>query len=121
MVGFAGLAEFVPAVIAALYAGHYIDKHNKKYPCLVVCFLHVLRLSTRHDQLALFAVSQYNSCYRNIIYCFLHRHHPFLCQPAATSMIAAIVSREQLPKAISYNSSTLAYIISLAAMPLAGF
>ena len=30
MVGFAGLAEFVPAVIAALYAGHYIDKHNKK-------------------------------------------------------------------------------------------
>ena len=30
MVGFAGLAEFVPAVIAAIFAGHYIDTHNKK-------------------------------------------------------------------------------------------
>src|SRR4029077_16529560 len=30
MVGIAGLSEFVPAVIAALYAGHYIDRHNKK-------------------------------------------------------------------------------------------
>ena len=43
MVGFAGLAEFVPAVIAALYAGHYIDKHNKKnilvwsYACYMIC------------------------------------------------------------------------------------
>ncbi|NJL96970.1 MFS transporter [Candidatus Gracilibacteria bacterium] len=30
MVGMVGLAEFVPAVISALYSGHYIDRHNKK-------------------------------------------------------------------------------------------
>ena len=30
MVGLAGLTEFLPAVVSALYAGHYIDTHDKK-------------------------------------------------------------------------------------------
>ncbi|MBK7434517.1 MAG: hypothetical protein IPI66_11885 [Chitinophagaceae bacterium] len=30
MVGIAGICEFIPAVIAALFSGHYIDRHNKK-------------------------------------------------------------------------------------------
>ena len=44
MVGFAGLAEFIPAVIAALFAGHYIDKHNKKNILVVVNYKDVIYL-----------------------------------------------------------------------------
>ena len=107
MVGFAGLAEFVPAVIAALYAGHYIDKHNKKnilvwsYIFYMLCAVSLALISLPYFQLTnttkvtviLFAVF----C-TGIIRSF--------AGPAANSMIAAIVSREQLQKAISFNSST---------------
>jgi len=43
MVGLAGLTEFLPAVFSALFAGHFIDTHDKKkilatsYICYVIC------------------------------------------------------------------------------------
>ena len=107
MVGFAGLAEFVPAVIAALYAGHYIDKHNKKnilvwsYVFYLLCGISLAMISLPWFQLSnttkLTVILSVVFC-TGIIRSF--------AGPAANSMIAAIVSREQLQKAISYNSST---------------
>lgn len=107
MVGFAGLAEFVPAVIAAIFAGPYIDTHNKKkilvwaYACYMLCALILAWVSLPYFNLSnntrLTVILSAVFC-TGIIRSF--------AGPAANSMIAAIVSREQLPKAISYNSST---------------
>ena len=58
MVGIAGLSEFVPAVIAALYAGHYIDRHNKKnilmwsYVFYMCCGLSLVLLSMPYFQVS---------------------------------------------------------------------
>jgi MFS family permease len=107
MVGFAGLAEFVPAVLAALYAGHYIDKHNKKnilvwsYAFYMLCGITLALIS-----LPWFGFS--NTTQLTVIFSvvFCTGIIRSFAGPAANSMIAAIVSREQLQKAISYNSST---------------
>lgn len=107
MVGIAGLAEFIPAVIAALYAGHYIDKHNKKnilvfaYAFYVLCGI----------ALAIVSLPQVNSAVDTKIIIILA---VVFCTgiirsfagPAANSMIAAMVSKQQLQKAVSINSST---------------
>jgi MFS family permease len=107
MVGFAGLAEFIPAVIAALFAGHYIDNHNKKniliwsYACYLICGITLALISLPWLQLAnstklmvIFSVVFFTGIIRSF------------AGPAANSMIAAMVPRELLQKAISYNSST---------------
>ncbi len=107
MVGFAGLAEFVPAVIAALYAGHYIDKHNKKnilvwsYACYMICGITLALIS-----LPWFGFSNNTQLTVILTVVFFTGIIRSFAGPSANSMIAAIVTREQLPKAISYNSST---------------
>lgn len=107
MVGFAGLAEFVPAVIAALYAGHYIDRHNKKnilvwsYACYMLCGITLALVSL--PQLGFNNTTQL-TVILSVVFCTgIIRS---FAGPAANSMIAAIVPRDQLQKAISYNSST---------------
>jgi MFS family permease len=107
MVGFAGLAEFVPAVIAALYAGHYIDKHNKKnilvwsYICYMICGVTLALVSLPWFK---FSNTTQLTVILSVVFCTgIIRS---FAGPAANSMIAAIVPREQLQKAISYNSST---------------
>lgn len=107
MVGFAGLAEFIPAVIAALYAGHYIDRHNKKnilvwsYACYMLCGITLALVSL--PWLA-FSNNTQISVILAVVFCTgIIRS---FAGPSANSMIAAIVPREQLQKAISYNSST---------------
>ena len=107
MVGFAGLAEFIPAVLAALYAGHYIDKHNKKnilvwsYAFYTICGLTLALVSLPglhfDNATKLYVIFSVVFC-TGIIRSF--------AGPAANSMIAAIVRRDQLQRAISYNSST---------------
>lgn len=107
MVGFAGLAEFVPAVIAALFAGHYIDRHNKKnilvwsYAFYTLCGLMLAIISLPYFQ---FTNSTKLSVILSVVFCTgIIRS---FAGPAANSMIAAIVPREELQNAISYNSST---------------
>ena len=107
MVGIAGLAEFVPAVIAALYAGHYIDKHNKRnilivsYIFYMLCGISLALISLPHFQLH---VNARITVILAVVFCTgIIRS---FAGPSANSMIAAIVPREQLPKAISLNSST---------------
>ncbi|MBL0182738.1 MAG: MFS transporter [Chitinophagaceae bacterium] len=107
MVGFAGLAEFVPAVIAAIFAGHYIDKHNKKN--ILVCayiFYMACGLTLALVSLPYFNLSNATKLTVILFTVFCTGIIRSFAGPAANSMIAAIVSREQLQKAISYNSST---------------
>ena len=107
MVGFAGLAEFVPAVLAALIAGPYIDKHNKKkilawsYLFYLVCGLTLALVSAPW-----FDTGNISRLTVILVVVFFSGIIRSFAGPAANSMIAAIVSREQLQKAISYNSST---------------
>ena len=107
MVGFAGLAEFVPAVIAALYAGHYIDKHNKKN-ILVISYAFYMLCGITLAVISLPSFGFSNTTQLTVILSvvFCTGIIRSFAGPAANSMIAAIVSREQLQKAISYNSST---------------
>lgn len=107
MVGIAGLAEFVPAVIAALYAGHYIDRHNKKN-ILVWAYVFYMLFGIL---LALLSFSNFQLpvnikiiAILAIVFCTGITRS--FAGPAANSMIAAIVPREELAKAISLNSST---------------
>lgn len=107
MVGFAGLAEFIPAVIAALFAGHYIDRHNKKnilvwsYAFYIVCGLTLALISLPYFQ---FTSTTKLAVILSVVFCTGILRS--FAGPAANSMIAAIVPRKELQKAISYNSST---------------
>ncbi len=111
MVGVAGLTEFLPAVISALYAGHYIDTHNKKNILSIAFFCYVICASL----LAFVSHSHFNFTPSTKIYVILSA---VFCtgvirsfgSPASNSMIAAIVPRNMLQKAISLNSST--YLVS---------
>jgi MFS family permease len=107
MVGIAGLAEFIPAVIAALYAGPYIDRHNKKniliwaYAAYLLCALALALISL--PSIALPAAAKITAI---LIVVFCTGIIRSFAGPAANSMIAAIVPRDYLPKATSINSST---------------
>lgn len=107
MVGVAGLSEFIPAVIAALFAGHYIDRHNKKN-ILVWSYIFYLLCGI---SLAVVSLPQVTLTVHTRIFIILSIVFATgiirsFAGPAANSMIAAIVPREALQKAISLNSST---------------
>lgn len=111
MVGVAGLTEFLPAVISAMYAGHYIDTHDKKKILSITYIMYVCIAAA----LALVSMTEFNLSASNKIYCILLAVFGTgvirsFASPAASSMIATIVPRNQLSKAISINSST--YLIS---------
>ena len=111
MVGLAGLTEFLPAVFSALFAGHFIDTHDKKkilsnsFICYVLCALALglvslpqLNFPTATKLLIIFITVFFTGIIRSF------------SSPAASSMIAAIVPRNNLQKAISLSSSS--YLIS---------
>ena len=120
-VGLAGLSEFVPAVIAAIFAGHYIDKHNKKniliwsYVFYLLCGLSLAIVSLPQIEIPVTVRITVILC---IVFCTgIIRS---FAGPSANSMIAAIVPREKLPRAISLNSST--YLTSsVAGHAIGGF
>ena len=107
MVGIAGLVEFVPAIITALFAGHYIDRHNKKnilifsYGFYLLCGISLAVISLPQLELTV-----HTKLYVILFVVFCTGIIRSFAGPSANSMIAAIVSRDQLPKAISLNSST---------------
>ena len=107
MVGIAGLCEFVPAVIAALYSGHYIDRHNKKNILLWSYVFYLLcGVSLAVISLPELDISTHGRIIGILSIVFCTGIIRSFAGPAANSMIAAIVTRDQLPKAISFNSST---------------
>ena len=111
MVGLAGLTEFLPAVFSALFAGHFIDTHDKKkilansYICYVICALSLALVSL--PQLNFTISTKLLIIFITVFFTGIIRS---FSSPAASSMIAAIVPRNNLQKAISLSSST--YLIS---------
>jgi MFS family permease len=107
MVGMVGLAEFLPAVISALYSGHYIDRHNKKniliwaYSFYFLCAISLAIISLSSIQL-----SNTNKVTIILLVVFCTGIIRSFAGPSANSMLPAIVPKEKLPKAISINSST---------------
>lgn len=111
MVGLAGLTEFLPAVISALYAGHYIDTHDKKN---ILCLSYILYLLCAAT-LAIVSMAEINietntRLFVIFLVVFCTGIIRSFSSPAASSMIAAIVPRANFQKAISLSSSS--YLIS---------
>lgn len=111
MVGLAGLTEFLPAVFSALFAGHFIDTHDKKkilansFICYVICALALAIVSL--PQLNFTIATKLTVIFVTVFFTGIIRS---FSSPAASSMIAAIVPRTNLQKAISLSSSS--YLIS---------
>jgi MFS family permease len=111
MVGIAGLTEFLPAVVSAMYAGHYIDTHDKKkilsatYIFYVLCGIALALVSAPYFNLS--ATTKISVILMAVFCTGVIRS---FASPSASSMIAAIVHKNVFQKAISLNSST--YLIS---------
>lgn len=111
MVGVAGLTEFLPAVVSALYAGHYIDTHDKKKTlCTSYIFYFFVAIMLAFISLSNINVEAHSKIIMILFAVFCTGVIRSFASPAASSMIAAIVPKEDLQKAISINSST--YLIS---------
>lgn len=111
--GMVGLAEVIPAISLALYAGHYIDRHEKRkilltcmsiyLACMVLLFLlsmdHTRTLMNHWVIAALICgVIAVTGAIRSF------------SGPSMSAMIAQIVSKDILPSAVSITSAT--YLIS---------
>jgi MFS family permease len=111
MVGVAGLTEFLPAVVSALYAGHYIDTHDKqKTLATAYVFYFIVAIVLATISLGYFNVAAHLKLLVILGAVFCTGVIRSFASPAASSMIAAIVPKAGLQKAISINSST--YLIS---------
>lgn len=108
-IGLIGLSEVIPAVSCALYAGHFIDMNEKKKLLLICTLCYVLLLGS----LLIPAWFQPNLNWNNtevsyFIYgtiFFTGIARAFL-GPIVPSMIPKIVTKEQLPQAITVNQAT---------------
>ncbi len=105
MVGMAGLTEFIPAVLTALYAGHYIDTHDKKKVLVSAYALYAL------CALLLCAASRVNLLQGSLlpvilILVFCTGIIRSFAGPAGAAMIASIVQRQDLQRATSLNSTS---------------
>ena len=103
--GLVGLAEALPYISAALYAGHLADRHDRKRLSMVAlavqtsCIAALLGFTLR---LALFAEGRVWPIYSVVFASGLARS--FL-QPARTALAAEIVPRDMYENAIAWRSS----------------
>ncbi|MDP4215894.1 MAG: MFS transporter [Bacteroidota bacterium] len=111
-IGLVGLSEFLPAFCLALYAGHVIDKSDKRAlllittGCYLVCVAGLISIS-------LPSVMQNLGGHRiqwliyGIIFCTGVIRA--FAGPGLNAIIAQIVPREDLPRAITVNSSAFLF------------
>ena len=103
--GLVGLAEALPFITAALYAGHIADRHNRKFLSLVAlavqlgCGVALLVLTVYSSRLMAGTVYPIYA-----IVCVSGLARSFL-QPARTALAAEIVPRETYTNAITWRSS----------------
>src|SRR3954462_14513605 len=103
--GIVGLAEALPFILAALYAGHVADRHNRKNLALiataiqVACGIALLLLTLRAN---VFLAGRVWPIYAVVSASGLARS--FL-QPARTALGAEIVPRETYANAVTWRSS----------------
>lgn len=107
-IGLVGLSEFLPAFTLALYAGHVIDKSDKRAMLIrttlgyLVCVLALIAISTQYINARL-SVSTIQWLIYAIIFCTgIVRS---FAGPSLNAIIAQIVPRTQLPGAVTLNTS----------------
>jgi MFS family permease len=103
--GLVGLAEAIPFIGAALYAGHIADRHDRKVLCVVgigvqaFCGAALLLITYRAD---LFLGGRVWPIYSVVFISGLARS---FIQPARTALGAEIVPRETYANAVTWRSS----------------
>ncbi len=108
-IGLLGLSEFLPAFGLALYAGHVIDKSDKRALLLkttvsyFLCILALIGIAIAFDRHHLT-----NSWVQWLIYgtIFCSGIIRAFAGPSLNAIIAQIVPRHQLPNAVTFNQST---------------
>ena len=111
-IGIIGLSEVIPAVGCALYAGHVIDMNEKK-KLLLICnysyiFLIGLLLLPAFFNLHLGLTNKEISYYIYAVIFCTGIARAFI-GPIVPSIIPKIVSRENLPQAITLNQGTFLF------------
>ena len=123
-IGLIGLSEVIPAVSTALYAGHVIDNSEKKKLLLICNYAYVFLigllavpafLGTSFMHLTNLQISYF--IYATI---FCTGFCRAFIGPIVPAMIPKIVSREQLPNAITLNQATF-LTASVSGHALGGF
>ena len=109
-IGLIGLSEVIPAVSTALYAGHVIDNSEKK-KLLLICnytyvFLIALLLIPAFYGHNILHFSNVEISYYIYAVIFFTGFCRAFIGPIVPSMIPKIVSRDQLPNAITLNQAT---------------
>ena len=123
-IGLIGLAEVIPAVSTALYAGHVIDNSEKKRLLLICNYCYVFLIALLAipaffgHQLLHFSNLQISYFIYAVIF-FTGFCRAFI-GPIIPSMIPKIVSRETLPNAITLNQATF-LTASVSGHALGGF
>ncbi|MEO5995314.1 MAG: MFS transporter [Chitinophagaceae bacterium] len=108
-IGLLGLSEFLPAFSLALYAGHVIDKSDKRAlllkttTCYFLCIVALILISAAYTS---------HTITRNWVPWLIY--FTIFCSgiirafagPSLNAIIAQIVPRHQLPNAVTFNQST---------------
>lgn len=108
-IGLIGLAEVIPAVSCALYAGHFIDMNEKRRLLLICNFAYVVLLGSL--LLPAWFQNEIGIENQNVVYfiysiVFLTGISRAFLGPLVPSMIPKIVTKSQLPKAVTMNQTT---------------
>jgi MFS family permease len=107
-IGLIGLSEFLPAFCLALYAGHVIDKSDKRALLLttttayLVCVGGLITLSTGS---VIQSLGSHWIQWLIYITIFLTGVIRAFAGPTMNAIVAQIVPREELPSAVTLNSS----------------
>ncbi|MBX7206141.1 MAG: MFS transporter [Bacteroidia bacterium] len=121
--GLIGLAEAIPALSIALYAGHLADKHNKRtilitaLSVLLCCSVGILWVTLPQVQEGFSALTQVRFLYLFILISGFARG---FYAPTAFSFLHNLVKREQLTTASTINSSSW-QMASIIGPALGGF
>lgn len=122
-VGIVGLAEVIPALLMALYAGHVIDKSEKKGLIIKVLLVYVLCALCFMGISSTYSLNRFGSHYVALaIYSviFVTGILRAFANPAMSAMISQIVPRELLASGVNWSQTTF-LIASVLGHATAGF
>lgn len=111
-IGLIGLSEFIPAFCLALYAGHVIDKSDKRRLllittcCYLVCVGGLIALSVGP---LIRALGSHWIQWLTYTIIFTTGVIRAFAGPALNAIVAQIVPREQLPSAVTLNTSAFLF------------
>ncbi len=111
-IGLIGLSEFLPAFCLALYAGHVIDKSDKRAlllittSCYLVCVAGLIIISAGP---VIRSLGSHWIQWLTYSIIFLTGVIRAFAGPALNAIIAQIVPREQLPSAVTLNTSAFLF------------